>query len=487
MLLALLCGGCGFDRQVGTTGTEAGNAFTARIVRADGSPAIGALALARPSESLADSNWPSAVADDQGRVRLELSAARAWTIEFSQAGTEGMARLEAKSIWDEAVVALRPAGAVTGRVVGGVPGDRLYLPGLGRSTTLDAQRMFGFSGLPAQGLSVRHAGTGMVWGLEIFSEVVRQVVLDLQSATASYGDPVVVVKLPGQTIAKGALVPLDVPDPVPGDAAIQWSGYRLVDPAGGVVPMWVERRDSATGLSRLWIRAGNSRLDSAQHLLVVAALPNTPMLSPFATGDLGLATLLAPASVDDLAPPTQLANLALAGTVVQGVHALARLAPDPVFAGAWSLSASYGPDLVALDSSVFPGKSPRAISMRFRLLDPRIGRLWLIHAADSSLSRTLRVAWGGDSLVLEAFGGRMAKFVACDDGAHTLTLSPSDTGWVVYFDGVQILSAAAGPDFAATDYGSLRAVVGRGAGVALKELFVFGAGVDAAQAALLAR
>gem|GEM_PF-6615753 len=463
-----------------TTGTEAGNAFTARVVRLDGSPAAGAVAKARRTESVEDSSsWPSGIADSAGRVRLVLDTASGWTIEFAEPGSAILRRIARKSdsVVDASVV-LVPTAGVVGKVRGGVPGAKIAIAGLGRTVPLDADTMFRFEGLPSDSLFLLLVGADAGWSLDLAPGTTRSVVLDARTGSVP-ADPEIVVRFPRGRIQPGALLPLELGSPSESDASASWNDYRLVDVQGAIVPTRLEGRDAKTGISRLWIRVPGNATDSGFVLRVVpAAAAGSAGSSPFVGSGIASAVLfdtISNGSAPDLARP---------GAWLQGIHSLAGSASDPVFGGAASLSASFGPDLVALDSNAFPTSDAGGFAMRFRLLDPTFGRLWLFQADDSGASRFVRVGLGGGWLVLQAGDHRDSVKMSSDAASHVLSVARSATAWTASFDGVATLSVSI--DSVSRDTKWARRVVGRGAGIAIRELFVFDGGYPDFRAASLA-
>lgn len=484
LVLGAVFAACGGPERIAgnngpTTGTEAGNAFTARVLRADGSPATGAAAKARRTESVEDSSsWPSGIVDSTGRVRLVLDTASGWTIEFAEPGASSLRRVAqaSDSVVDSSVV-LMPTAGVVGKIRGGVPGAKIALAGLGRIVVLDADTVFRFEGLPADSLAVLLVGTNVGWSVDLASGATKSVVLDARTGSAAPLDPeIVVLSLDGR-IPAGALIPLDLEDPSESDPLASWSDYRLIDAQGAIVPVFFERRDASKGASRLWIRVPQGATDSGFRLRVVSAsAAGLAATSPFVAPGIKSAALF---DVDSI---LRVPDLAHDGEWFHGIHPSAELVSDPAFDGAKSLSASFGADLVTLDSSGFPSSGAGGFAMRFRLLDPAFGRLWLFQANDSASSRFVRAGWGGGRFVLQAGGNSDSIDMTSDAAPHVLSVTRSATAWTASLDGVAMLSVPI--DSASRDAIWKRRVVGRGAGIAIKDLFVFG-GQDAEPRATL--
>lgn len=469
--LGAVLAACGGPERVAgnngpTTGTEAGNAFTARVLRLDGSPATGAAAKARRTESVEDSSsWPSGIVDSTGRVRLLLDTSSGWTVEFAEPGAASLRRIAkvSDSVVDSSVVLL-PAAGVVGKIRGGAPGAKIAVAGLGRMVSLDADTMFRFDGLPADSLALRIVGgQGTDWHVELVPGKTSSVVLDAR--TGASPDPEIVVRSTGR-IPEGMLVALELEDPSESDPAATWSDFRLLDERGGVVASHLERRDSATGSSRLWIRSPRTATDSGFRLRVVSAQAAGSIApSPFAAPEIVSASLFDADSIQ------RIRDLARGGDGLRGIHSSAELLPDPVFGGAKSLSASFGADLVALDSSGFPSAGSGGFAMRFRLLDPSFGRLWLFQANDSASSRFARVGWGGGRFVLQVGGNGDSVDMPSDAAPHILSVTRSATAWTASLDGEAVLSVP----IDSVSRGAIwsHRVIGRGAGIAIKDLFVF--------------
>lgn len=474
LVLGALFVACGGPERIAgnngpTTGTEAGNAFTARVMRLDGSPAAGAVVKARRTGSVEDSSsWPSGIVDSTGRVRLVVDTAGAWTVEFAEPGAAVLRRIARKSdsVIDSSVV-LMPTAVVVGKVRGGVPGAKIALAGLGRTVALDADTMFRFEGLPADSLVLLLVGgQGTEWSVDLAPGQTKSVVLDARTGSAVAADPEIAVRSPHGRIPSGALIPLELGSPAKNDPQASWNDYRLLDAEGAIVPSFLERRDSGTGISRLWIRSPEGATDSGFRLRIVSsAVAGSAAPSPFAAPGIESAVLfdtISNGSASDLAHPV---------ARLQGIHSTASLASDPVFGGAKSLSASFGPDLVTLDSSGFPSSGAGGFAMRFRLLDPTFGRLWLFQANDSASSRFVRVGWGSGRFVLQAGGESDSISMPSDAAPHVLSVARSATAWTASLDGIVALSVPI--DSVSRDAIWARRVVGRGAGIAIKDLFVF--------------
>lgn len=471
-VLGAVLAACGGPERVAgngpTTGTEAGNAFTARVFRADGSPATGAAAKARRTESVDDSSsWPSGIVDSAGRVRLELDTASDWTVEFAEPGAASLRRVTraSDSVIDSPVV-LMPTANVAGKVRGGVPGAKIALAGLGRAVALDADTMFRFEWIPADSLALRLVGTDFGWSVDLAPGTTKSVVLDARTGDGVPLDPEIAVGSPAGRIPAGNLVALELEAPSPIDPDVSWNDYRLLDAQGGIVAAHLERRNAAAGTSRVWIRAPRGATDSGFRLRVVPAVAaGSAAPSPFVAPGLVSAALFDADSIRGVR------DLARDGEWLRGIHPSAELVPDPAFDGAKSLSASFGADLVALDSTGFPSSGAGGFAMRFRLLDPAFGRLWLFQANDSASSRFVRAGWGGGWFVLQAGGNSDSVAMPSDAVPHVLSVSRNATAWTASLDGVATLSVPI--DSASRDTIWKRRVVGRGAGIAIKDLFVF--------------
>jgi hypothetical protein len=297
-------------------------------------------------------------------------------------------------------------------------------------------------------------------------------------------EPEIVVKSRVGVIAAGELVPLDLGSPVESDPSSTWVGFRLVSMNGDEVPMFIERRDSSTGQTRLWITSPAPESDSTVHLRIRSRTASAARISPFVSTGLRTASMYLPDSVGN--PPVIGALLDLARPTVPltGIHALARLDPDPVFAGAWSLSASYGPDLVELDPSIFGGDTAVAFFLRFHLLDASIGRLWLLELSDSSTTDFVRAGWGGDSLVLETRATHVALHVPADARSHVFSLVRGIDSWKASLDGAVAVESPLASNHQSAKW--TRRVVGRGGGIAIKEMFAVAGSAAESQSSVLA-
>lgn len=480
-MVCCFLGACGSDPLVAgggpTTGTEAGNAFSARVLRPDGTPVPGASVRARRSASLDDSAaWPSGVTDSDGRVRLVLAPAVDWTLEFAKGDSAGLRRkgAETDSVVDTSVI-LAPTAGVVGKVKGGVPGSVLSIAGLGRSATLDADTMFRFDDLPADSLVLVAGGGIRSWRLAPAPGSREHVVLDM-GGEVGLADPVVALRSLVGSLPGGAVFPIELASPSASDPKASWNDYSLVSEQDDTVLFHLESADTVAGISRLWIRLPERVTGDSLRMRVVA-VGSSGRTSPFQASGMGAAILF---GYDPLGATSDLAH---PGKTVSGISSAAELIADTSFGGKWSMSASYGSDLVRLDSTVLGASNPGTVVARFRLLDPRFGRLWLVQAEDPGTGNRVRVGWGGDSLVFEAGSARLARRLPSDAAAHVVSLQVDADSCRADIDGKIVLALPVDPALKAA---SPRVVVGRGAGIALKEVLAFQGSQAGPRTALLA-
>jgi len=88
----------------------------------------------------------------------------------------------------------------------------------------------------------------------------------------------------------------------------------------------------------------------------------------------------------------------------------------------------------------------------------------------------VRAGWGSGRFVLQAGGNSDSIDMPSDAAPHVLSVARTATTWTAILDGVATLSVPI--DSASRNAIWRRRVIGRGAGIAIKDLFVFG-GQDA--------
>jgi hypothetical protein len=146
----------------GPSGTEAGNALTARIVDADGAPVAGARAYLRPADYIAGESVDSAynlTTSADGSLRFDSLPAGNWILEVSNYGDALLHNLlisALDSVVDLGMDTLRSQA----RVRGSIPtpfasGTRVVVLGTGHSAKPDSLGFFTLDSLPAGSLVIR--------------------------------------------------------------------------------------------------------------------------------------------------------------------------------------------------------------------------------------------------------------------------------------------------------------------------------------------
>lgn len=235
---SFLVAACGDDRSAGgTIGTEAGNAIAARILTTDGKPAVHALVTARPAEAIDTTgkpDWILGTADSNGVVDLRLPDG-AWTLEYHLGAVA--ARLDIQ-VGSDLVLSdtLLPLTVADGVILGAKSGERVFLPGLARSSVVAADGSFHFDSIPSGTTRIR-SEDGTTW--RVTDSVLPAVVLFPDTS---------VRPLPGHSFATPALT-----SPVRyrvSDSLLPASGTTLVDAQGSPIPMLIG--PSRNGFRQIW-------------------------------------------------------------------------------------------------------------------------------------------------------------------------------------------------------------------------------------------
>lgn len=443
--LALL--GCGSDRTAGgTTGTEAGNALSARLSLPDGSPASGALVVVRPSGSSSPDDiarWIRDTADALGDLSLRLPDG-SWTLEARWKGFGLRADLRSRVDQDlrDTLVPLR---TLTGEILGVGAGTLVSLPGLGVTVLTDDSGRFRLDSVPAQ--QVPLALDGLVsWSAPAET---APILVSSTKPGAIYRDGEIlrpagdglVWEVDASSVPEGPLVALDESDR---EVAARWSSAR-----GGRFRFWTERPLSRGSTLRLCalVSRGNDPVPSAFadgfRLAVVPELDST--LANLSSGG-GSFRSSAPAILDSLE-----------GRVV-----------------ASSLGSFLGP----LDSAALPTVGPFAFAIRTRLATTGVESLGLLDWTDPSTGTGLHLGIGGGKLEVRV--GTRDTTVAWDPGTAW-------SGTALSWDG-QILTVAADgrtrlrwilADGLSDRSRWTRREVGLGGGLRMSSLFTFAGARDA--------
>lgn len=161
------CDGSGERLAGGNVATEAGNAVSARLVAANGMPAVGAVVVVRPSsavDSTSRADWVRAVADSHGVARFRLKGDHSWTLE-AKLDTQGIRMELPGSSLGEVSDTLQRRSRLEGVLMAVDSGAVVVLPGLARSTVVGSGGAFRFDSLPQGGVTVVRQVNGPSWTL----------------------------------------------------------------------------------------------------------------------------------------------------------------------------------------------------------------------------------------------------------------------------------------------------------------------------------
>jgi hypothetical protein len=445
-LLAVLLVGCDQARVAGgTTGTDAGNAVTARLSLPDGCPAAGAQVVIRPSgavDSSSAARWVHAQADEGGIVRVTVPSGT-WTLEARRGGLALRADLPGSA--DTTLSGtLDTVRGLKAAVLGGKPGDVVALPGLALWTRLNASLAFAFDSVPpgSTPLSLRgEADWALPAGVDSLLVAAAFPASVYQGGRILSGSPVSVVS------------PWLVPDSLLSDTATAFT-----DSMGAEIPDLVGRRRGA--YREIWLR-----LPPSGRIFLRRKLGNTSATArPFPASD-GFR----------LAWITDAGDTSLQGSFLRSSTAAFDSTTD---SGAF-LRAALGGSVGTVDAGL-PDTGAFSISMDARLLSPAIGSIWILDWTDSTTGQGLRVGVGAGALVLQA--GGLDTSVEWDPGQAWFRMGLSWDGQAlrVAFDGVEkvVLQPAGSGLSGRSAWG--RREVGLGGGIDLADFLVFDRAVSGA-------
>ncbi len=369
-VVAVLVVACGNPQKIagGTNGTEAGNAFTARLQAMDGTAAVGAQVVIRPAQATDSSGrdqWFRQVADVNGQVSFQIPPGT-WTLEARQ-GSMSLRTDFTSGLKGEFQGVLRPSQHLSGVVLGADSGARLELPGLARAVHLGAGGSFLVADCPfgTTLLSLPNQGR---WALP-----------------DSLHDSLVLV-----ANGAGKLMPQGVPFLLPPSSI-----PRRIQAADSSLPShplfldrWGQEIPSATGPDRngfrpVWLGP------SDKGVAVLALGSSTSSSSPFASVP-GLSLAWVP----------DLGNSNLTGSS-NGLLLDLAVIPDSNSAEGKFFQVPLGLQLGTLPAGVLPDTGGFSVAIRSRLSSQSIGSLWLFDWTDS-VGNGVRVGVGANRLVVRA-------------------------------------------------------------------------------------
>lgn len=136
----------------GSSGTEAGNAITAQILRNDQSPAVAARVYVMPSNSITSSEEAlvTTVTDNEGRFTLTDLAVGSYTVEVADASgaLQFRAMVSDSSSFNRGIDTLKAFSTVKGSV-GFASAGSVAIQGMRHRAVVDANGFFSIDSLPA--------------------------------------------------------------------------------------------------------------------------------------------------------------------------------------------------------------------------------------------------------------------------------------------------------------------------------------------------
>lgn len=463
---ALALASCGDDRVAGgTSGAEAENAVSARILLPDGTPAKGVPVVARPSGALTDSVWARGVTDDSGVVWLRLPAAREWTLEAETDSVATFARVDSGYRGDVAVVAgLERKAALSGRFVPtGASSFELFVAGLGRSTTVGPDGTFFLDGLPAGIVEVRAADHPVGWSIELSAGDTTRVSLDLLEAGKTAGSPgapmLMAYQLPGNRYAGLPMTAeFTLPPGWPADR------LRFVALSGAIVPVQLASFDSVSRAIRVWFVPGAAEHAGSLRVSLDSVPAGTSKGLPFAGQDLAKVVLFS-------LPPSKSGSSdawldLVSGRTQVGSSTVSYGSDSGIALGAGIVSRDAASMLV-LGGANLPDSLAYA-SVRLRVQDGWGRPVRILELRDTSGVPMAKIAHVPDSLVFETSLGRKAFRVTGDSAIwRSYAISRRGPNWEFWIDGDSATSLPRDP---AQVRGDL--FVAEGGRIRLSELFL---------------
>lgn len=382
-LALVVLAGCGSDRTAGgTTGTEAGNAVSARLSLPDGSAASGALVVVRPSGSSSPEDaarWIRDTADERGDLSLRVPDG-SWTLE---ARWKGFGLRSALKAGEDQVLrdTLVPLRTLTGEILGVGAGTRVSLPGLGVTVVTDDSGRFTLDSVPAQ--EVPFALDGQVSWL----------------APAETAAILVPGTRPGELYRDGEVLR-------PAGDGLVWEVDASSVPAGLLVVLDGNDREVATrwttvrpGRHRFWTDRPLPRGESVR-LCGLVSRGGDPVPSAF--GD-GFRLAVVPALDTSLANVSSGEGIFRTGNAAILDSLEGRVVPS-----------SLGSLLGSLDSSALPAVGAFAFAIRTRMATTGVESLGLLDWTDPTTGTGLHLGVGGGKLEVRV--GSRDTSVAWDPG-----------------------------------------------------------------------
>lgn len=440
--------GCGADRTAGgTTGTEAGNALSARLSLPDGSAASGALVVVRPSGSNSPDDaprWIRDTADGRGDVSLRLPEG-AWTLEARWKGF-GL-RADLRSGEDQVLRdTLVPLRTLSGEILGAGAGTVVSLPGLGVSVVTDDAGRFAIDSLPSQVVPIALDGLAS-W-----------------TAPADAAAILVAGTKPGVVFRDGEILRST-------GSGMVWEVDATLVPAG--IPVVLDENDREVGSRWASARSGRQRVwvdraptqGSTLRLCALVSRGGDP--APLVFGD-GFRLAVVP-ELD-----SSLANLSTGGDRFRS-SSPAILDDEEGFVVAAGLGSLVG----SLDSAALPAQGAFAVALRARLATTTgVESLGLLDWSDPATGAGLHLGIGGGKLDVRV--GTRDTTVAWDPGLSWFGAALSWDGQIltVATDG-QVRLRWVLADALSERSRWTRREVGLGGGLRMSSLFTFEGARDA--------
>ncbi|MBK9578593.1 MAG: hypothetical protein IPO40_16065 [Fibrobacteres bacterium] len=432
-----LAGSCGRDQVVaagGTSGAEAENAVSARVVGLDGKPVAGAKVVARLAQGLSDSVRAVATTDSAGLAVLRLSSTLDWNLEAVSDTFAAQISIRAgedpslvRSVW------LARRARLAGRLLGLRPGMVVRLAGLGRSAVLDSQLQFSFTDLPSGVVALRCADAA--WSLRVAPGETLRVSLDTASGGTATGDPshtlLVVQNLPSSMLPD-ALVSLEFA--VPAGFAGAVSRLKLV--AGGpqgdmVLPVQVAGWDPLSRKVRLWTRTPAVAPVGTFALSLDTMASGEVAASPFRGRGMSTTVLFSQSPTKN-GTSDSWENFTQTGrsVVVTATVSWQTDPSDPLGSG---IVASDQSQMLVLGRSLVSTDLSR-VSVRLKLLSGWQGWARILQISDTAGQPLVQLGRSGDSLVASSAHLRSAVFSKADTLWHTYTWERTADQWRLLAD-----------------------------------------------------
>lgn len=442
--------GCGDSRVVsGPSATETGNALQARLLREDGSAAAGARVAVRKSSAMDQTGTIVLTADASGQVSARLQDGD-WTLEAREGG-EGL-RLDVRLASDTALDTARllRLGTVIGKLQSNQQSPSLVVSGLGRRIEVAPDGTFRLDSIPSGSQPLVLMGTSSSWSLKIAPGRTDSVLLDENRPGEIFQTSSIRTFVEGGTLPHRAVLSgIEKGWPL---AETEWT-----DSAGNVVSV-LPLSDSG-GPTLAWTFAPNRTALQPRRILSGRAVSS----SVFRPSDGFRLALAFPRAFPDRNNGDTTGNLAASGAVP--------LDPEGDFLSDSSEGrvrrAPIGAPLLRLDASTMP-TTEGTVSIRVRMEQPDVGRIWLLDWTDSVASG-LRVGIGAGVLYVRMADTSEIEIPAGALGAYsTWNISWNATSVHIGRDGKSLFERR----LAASRTPRTRCVIGTGGGLRMSHLFV---------------